>query len=65
MRIIKQGKKPEDKFVGTCNLCHSEIEAERSELKISDGCYRNDNQEYGTGFCPVCEKSMTFTPVKV
>ena len=58
MRVIKKGKKPTP-FHGDCRNCGAEVEAERSELKITD-----DQREgiFGEANCPECLHRMFFYP---
>jgi len=58
MKIIKQGKRPEDRiWDGTCTNCGSILQAHQHELNIT----HDPRDGYlGDAECPVCERRVFF-----
>lgn len=56
MRIIKKGKKPEEKkYRGTCGKCKTVVEFKRSEAKFIPDFRDGD---FLTVTCPVCSYNI-------
>ncbi len=60
MRVVKRGKpKAQDIFKGECHDCHSVVEAERHELKVTDD---QRDGEFGETACPICKARLILYP---
>ena len=55
MKLIREGRKQPQLFRGTCSVCGSEYEAERTELKVEDGGQREPG-EFAHAVCTICKK---------
>lgn len=54
MKTLIQGKSVEAKWIGKCTKCKSVIEAVTSELKLTQGDYRSDNEDFAWTDCIEC-----------
>ena len=60
MKIVKQGKNPEDKVQrGQCRNCRTKIEAQKKELKFMNEDRGNGGNLYLE--CPVCNENIWFS----
>ena len=55
MEIMLEGKPPSElKWWGKCIQCGTIAIAKEKELKISNGGYRSDNEDFAWAACPRC-----------
>lgn len=60
MRIIKKGTRRGEVFHGTCHNCESEMEEDRSALRV-ERCPR-EQYEFAHAACPVCGGDFVMYP---
>lgn len=60
MRIIKKGTRRGEVFHGTCHNCESEMEEDRSALRV-ERCPR-EQYEFAHAACPVCGGDFVMCP---
>jgi hypothetical protein len=63
MKVIKRGVPPSEvPWHGTCAICHSVVEADRSEVSVYGGPDPKNEGPFATAACPVCGNNMHLYP---
>lgn len=60
MRLIKKGVVPDLVYRGTCFRCKSEVEVDRSDLKIEHD--QREGKTFAHVVCPVCGGDLVVYP---
>ena len=65
MKVLREGKKDDWKWIGKCPDCDAIVEADTRELKsnITCGDYRSDFEAFAWHKCPECIGRICFHEV--